>query len=139
MRTTRSRHSTALIVTETCALVALLGAVALVGVVNLTGFLVVVATARQKETGIRVALGASRGARLRQLLTESILWGASASIIGLGVSAALLPVLERMVELPTGTHMVCHAFVLRVPHCDSNDQLHSGWTRACQIRCQVQR
>lgn len=75
------------------SLLALLGAsglIVLIACVNVANLLLVRAAGRRHESSVRMALGASRGYLMRQLLIESVLIAAGGCMAGIALGRALM-------------------------------------------------
>jgi len=96
-------------------LMAVAGMVLLIACVNLASLLLARAADRRKETAIRLALGASQGQLLRQLLTESLMLsivGGTAGILLAYWLNDLVNVWRPPVDIPVIPHVVMDTRVL---------------------------
>ncbi len=84
---------------------AVIALVLLLACANVATVLISTAITRDREMGVRAALGASRGRIVRQLVTESLALGAIASGVGLVLAHWAIPMIGRMIEAPAGTDL----------------------------------
>jgi predicted permease len=82
------------------ALMGIVGLVLLIACSNVANLLIARASARQREMGIRLALGAGRGTLVRQLLIESLVLAGAGGALGVGIAVFMDKALIGF--LPTG-------------------------------------
>jgi predicted permease len=83
------------------------GLVLLLACVNLAGMLTARAADRRREIGIRLALGASKGRLLRQIMTESLLLAAIGGLLGFGIAFGACRLFQLLASEYRYSHRDC--------------------------------
>jgi predicted permease len=84
---------------------AVIGLVLLLACANVATVLISTAITREREMGVRAALGASRWRIVRQLLTESLALAAIAAAVGLMFARWAIPMIGTMIDAPAGSDL----------------------------------
>lgn len=90
---------------------AVIGLVLLLACANVATVLISAAITREREMGVRAALGASRWRIVRQLVTESLALGGISAAVGLLFAGWAIPAIGTMIEAPAGTDLAPDLYV----------------------------
>jgi putative ABC transport system permease protein len=95
----------------TVSVFAVIALVLVLACANVASVLISTAITREREMGVRAALGASRWRLIRQLITESLALGAIAAALGLMFAWWSIPTIGTLIEAPAGIDLAPDATV----------------------------
>jgi putative ABC transport system permease protein len=95
-------------------LLGIVAGVLLIACANVASLLIARATARQKEIAVRLALGASRGRIVGQLLVESVLLAAVGGLLGLAIAWSTTRFLLGFLPTSDTPHVISGAIDYRI-------------------------
>ncbi|HEX2663634.1 MAG TPA: ABC transporter permease [Candidatus Acidoferrum sp.] len=95
-------------------LMSMVGLVLLIACANLAGLLVARGEARQREIGVRLAMGAKRARLIRQLLTESLLVATAGGVAGIALAWWCLNAIAAAIPQGNGMGVLANILDFRV-------------------------